>query len=109
MASETQKMAQKSPIFADKRGWHKSCKTGNRVDPTMTNETKKEQAALETLVIAQLAAIRKREAELQTRLQSNAGLEPVNVAAEVWQLQTSADRLSRMMDAMNFGGACAFA
>lgn len=68
------------------------------------------QTALETLVVAHLAAIRKREAELHTRLQSNSGLESDNVAAEVWRLQSSADRLSRMMDAMNFGvGDAAFA
>lgn len=57
----------------------------------------------ESLVIAHLASIKRREAELQTRLRSQS-LEPENVAAEVWQLQTSADRLSRMIDAMNFGG-----
>ncbi len=62
---------------------------------------------LETLVIAQLAAIRKRESELRTRMQSNSGIEPISVAEEVWQLQSSTDRLSRMMDAMNFGGAVA--
>lgn len=61
------------------------------------------QTALETLVIAQLAAIRRREADLHTRLQSKT-LEPANVAAEVWSLQSSTDRLSRLMDAMNFGG-----
>ena len=64
---------------------------------------------LETLVIAQLAAIWRREADLQTRLQSST-LEPENVAVEVRQLQTSADRLNRMIDAMTFGGntaACA--
>lgn len=61
------------------------------------------QTPLEALVVAHLAAIRKREAELHTRLQSNSGLESVSVADEVWQLQSSADRLSRMMDAMNFG------
>ena len=60
----------------------------------------KHQSALELLVIAQLSALRKREAELQARLQSGAVLEAVNVASEVWRLQTSADRLSRMMDAM---------
>jgi hypothetical protein len=76
--------------------------------PDPMNTTSKNNQALETLVLAQLASIRKREADLQTRLQSNAALEP-NVAAEVWQLQTSADRLSRMMDAMNFGGAQAAA
>ncbi len=69
----------------------------------MTSTSKNKHAALETLVIAQLAAIRRREADLQTRLNSTASIEPVNVAAEVWQLQTSADRLSRMMDAMNSG------
>lgn len=68
----------------------------------MTGTRKTNQTALETLVIAQLAAIRKRETELNNRLQVRAGIEPTNVAAEVWQLQTSADRLSRMMDAMNF-------
>jgi hypothetical protein len=59
------------------------------------------RTALEALVVAHLAAIRKQEADLQTRLQSTVGIEPVNVAAEVWRLQLSADRLSRMMDAMN--------
>lgn len=63
---------------------------------TRTND----QSALEMLVIAQLSALRKREAELQSRLQSGAGLEVGNVASEVWYLQNSADRLSRMMDAM---------
>ena len=65
------------------------------------------EAALETLVIAQLAAIRKRETELRDRLQSAAGIETVNVAAEVWQLQSSADRLNRMIDAMNLDGPLA--
>lgn len=68
----------------------------------MTSTTNSGQAALENLVIAHLADIRKREAELNERLRANCGLEPQRVAAEVWQLQTSADRLSRMMDAMNF-------
>jgi hypothetical protein len=66
----------------------------------MTAPHKNSQSALEMLVIAQLSALRKREAELQSRLQSGAGLEPGNVASEVWHLQNSADRLSRMMDAM---------
>lgn len=59
-----------------------------------------DQSVLEMLVVAQLSALRKREAELQSRLQSGTGLETGNVASEVWRLQTSADRLSRMMDAM---------
>jgi hypothetical protein len=62
--------------------------------------------ALETLVIAHLAAIKRHEAELQKRFRSQP-LEAQNVAAEVWQLQTSAERLSRMIDAMNFGGGTA--
>jgi hypothetical protein len=68
------------------------------------------QAALENLVIAHLAAIRKREAELNERLQANGAVEAQRAAADVWQLQSSADRLSRMMDAMNFSGnSAAFA
>jgi len=67
----------------------------------MITTRKNNQAALETLVVAQLAAIRRREAELQNRLRSRGGVEPGSVAAEVWQLQTSADRLGRMIDAMN--------
>jgi hypothetical protein len=66
----------------------------------MTATRNNDQSALEGLVIAQLSALRKREAELQSRLQSGAGLEALNVASEVWHLQSSADRLSRMMDAM---------
>jgi hypothetical protein len=58
------------------------------------------QSALETLVIAQLSALRKREEELQARLQSAAALEMRTVASELCYLQASADRLSRMMDAM---------
>ena len=75
-------------------------------DRMTTNSTNN---ALETLVIAHLASIKRREAELQKRLRSQS-LEPQNVAAEVWQLQSSADRLSRMIDAMNFdGNTAAFA
>jgi hypothetical protein len=69
----------------------------------MASTPNNHEAALETLVVAQLAAIRKQEAELQSRLEAHTGPEPLNVAAEIWQLQTSADRLNRMMDAMNFG------
>ncbi|MBV8897377.1 MAG: hypothetical protein JO051_12755 [Acidobacteriaceae bacterium] len=64
--------------------------------PTRNND----QSVLEMLVVAQLSALRKREAELQSRLTSGRGLETGNVASEVWRLRTSADRLSRMMDAM---------
>jgi hypothetical protein len=58
------------------------------------------RSALEMLVIAQLSVLRKRESELQSRLQSTAGPERTSVANEVWHLRTSADRLGRMMDAM---------
>jgi hypothetical protein len=63
---------------------------------TRTND----QSALETLVIAQLSALREREAELQAQLQSEALPETGTVASKLWYLQTSADRLNRMMDAM---------
>ena len=75
-------------------------------DP-ITSTSNSGQAALESLVIAHLTAIRKREAELHERLKADAHLEAAHVAAEVWQLQSSADRLSRMMDAMNFRENCA--
>ncbi len=72
--------------------------------------SEKAQTPLEALVVAQLAAIRKRESELHRSLQSAGEIEPRNVASEVLQLQSSADRLSRMMDAMNFSiGDAAFA
>jgi hypothetical protein len=67
----------------------------------------RKQAALETLVIAQLAALWKRESELRDRLQSTSNAEPLTIADEVWQLQNSADRLNRMIDAMTFGGGVA--
>jgi DNA gyrase/topoisomerase IV subunit A len=62
--------------------------------------TQIEQTPLETLVISQLAAIRKQEAALKMRLRSITSREVANMAAEVWKLQTSADRLNRMIDAM---------
>jgi hypothetical protein len=60
----------------------------------------RKQTPLETLVISQLAAIRRDEAALQTRLTSSAAA-PANVAAELSKLQISTDRLSRMIDAMS--------
>jgi hypothetical protein len=59
-----------------------------------------DESALEALVIAHLSALRKREAELKARLHSGPPLEIGAFASELWYLQTSADRLSRMMDAM---------
>ncbi len=66
-----------------------------------------EQTPLDTLVIAQIAEIRKRESALQDllgRLSPQAGEnEQVRFAEEMWHLQRCADRLNRMMDAM---GGC---
>jgi hypothetical protein len=67
--------------------------------------TPSKQTPLEMLVVAQLAAIRKREATLESHLHSNTPIEAPQLAAEVWQLQNSADRLSRMIDAMGLGAS----
>ena len=63
-----------------------------------------EQTPLDTLVISQIAEIRKREGALQERLgrlsvQAASG-DQVRFAEEMWHLQRCADRLNRMMDAM---------
>ncbi len=56
---------------------------------------------LETLVMAQLAAIRRHEAALQSRLSSSSRIGGAeNIATELSKLQISADRLNRMIDAM---------
>ena len=63
------------------------------------------QTPLDTLVISQIAEIRKRESALQERLgrlsspQAAQG-EQISFAEEMWRLQRCADRLNRMMDAM---------
>jgi hypothetical protein len=57
------------------------------------------QNPLDTLVISQLSALRQREAALRLRLLSATPSEPT-IANELWSLQASADRLSRMIDAM---------
>ncbi len=63
-----------------------------------------EQTPLETLVISQIAEIRKRESALQERLRllspQAANGEQVSFSQEMWHLQRCADRLNRMMDAM---------
>jgi hypothetical protein len=65
------------------------------------------QTPLDTLVISQIAEIRKREIALQERLgrlsPQTAENEQVSFAEEMWHLQRCADRLNRMMDAM---GGC---
>ena len=61
-----------------------------------------EQTPLDTLVISQIAEIRKRESALQERLGHLSGQgEQVNFVEEVRHLQQCADRLNRMMDAMS--------
>jgi hypothetical protein len=63
-----------------------------------------EQTPLDTLVISQIAEIRKRENALQERLGhlslETAHGEQVSFAEEMRHLQRCADRLNRMMDAM---------
>jgi hypothetical protein len=63
-----------------------------------------EKTPLETLVISQIEAIRKRESALQERLArlspQAADSDQINFAEELWHLQRSTDRLNRMMDAM---------
>lgn len=64
-----------------------------------------EQTPLETLVISQIAEIRRRESALQERLghlsRQTRNSEQVTFAEEMWHLQQCTDRLNRMMDAMN--------
>ncbi len=72
--------------------------------------TELRQTPLETLVIAQLAAIREQEASLQTRIDSGASLDTAaKMASEISKLRMSADRLNRMIDAMSLTGWCALA
>ena len=70
----------------------------------MPNPILMEQTPLETLVISQIAEIRKRESALQERLRrlspQAANGEQVSFSQEMWHLQLCADRLNRMMDAM---------
>ncbi len=65
------------------------------------------QAPLDMLVISQVAAIRKRETALQLRLQSGTAGEAANMAADIGELQRSADRLDRMIEAMSSARAWA--
>ena len=63
-----------------------------------------EQTPLETLVVSQIAEIRKRESALQQRLGRltlrTADSDQVSFAEEMWRLQQCTERLNRMMDAM---------
>jgi hypothetical protein len=58
------------------------------------------QTPLEALVSSQLRAIRKQATALHERLQMSISRDTTDVAWELWKLQTSADRLDRMIDAM---------
>ena len=65
-----------------------------------------EQNPLDTLVISQIAEIRKRESALQERWGHLSSPqipqdEQVSFAEEMWRLQRCADRLNRMINAMN--------
>jgi hypothetical protein len=70
----------------------------------MINSMLVEKTPLETLVLSQIAAIRRRESALQERLgrlsPQAADSDHISCAEEVWHLQLCADRLNRMMDAM---------
>ena len=61
-----------------------------------------QQTPLETLVVSQMAVIRRREKALQLRLTSGVAGETETVAADLWSLRQSADRLDRMIEAMSF-------
>lgn len=65
------------------------------------------QTPLDMLVISQLAAIRRAEAELAQQRVASPAMEASHFAAEVWKLQASADRLGRMIDAMNLSQTAA--
>ncbi len=67
------------------------------------------QTPLDMLVISQLAAIRRAEAALEQRRVASPAMEASHFAAEVWKLQASADRLGRMIDAMNLNQTAASA
>jgi hypothetical protein len=70
------------------------------LNPHMTSKQAR-KTPLELLVVSQLAALRRREAAVQSRLYSCVSPEATGiVAAEVSRLQISTDRLSRMIDAM---------
>jgi hypothetical protein len=64
------------------------------------SSAKKPQEPLEALVASQLGAIRKQEAALHRRLQSNGSREARNISTDLRKLQITADRLDRMVDAM---------
>jgi hypothetical protein len=69
--------------------------------PEYSNMTpvQKKQMPLDTLMVAQVASLRQREAALQSRLRPGSRVES-SIANELWSLQVSADRLNRMIDAM---------
>ena len=87
-------------MSADLEVWPTACSKASGVDDHMIARRTNDRSSLEALVIVQLSALRRREAELRARLQSGAPLETGTVATELWRLQASADRLSRMMDVM---------
>lgn len=64
-----------------------------------------EQTPLETLVVSQIAEIRKRESALQEHLgrllRQKTSSDQEDLAEEMWHLQKCTDRLNRMMDAMS--------
>jgi hypothetical protein len=59
------------------------------------------QTPLELLVVSQLAAIKKQELALKTRLTSVPSSENAVMASDISALQNRMDRLNRMIDAMS--------
>src|SRR5947209_490314 len=83
-----------------------TCRKACAIEELMSLPILVEQTPLDTLVISQIAEIRKREIALKQRLSclsstQTAQGEQVSFAEEMWHLQRCADRLNRMMDAMN--------
>lgn len=56
---------------------------------------------LETLVIAQIAALKQHEQAIQKQFQAGQTLQTTAVASALHSLQQRADRLNRMLDAMS--------
>ncbi len=79
-------------------GWQLACSSSRRLK-TMTSLQSK-QTPLEVLVFSQLAAIRRHEAALRTRISSGLPGASAGVAEELFKLQISTDRLNRLVNAM---------
>lgn len=66
---------------------------------TIVKHKTQQQGPLEILMMTQLTAIRQRESNLQQQFQANENAG--TVVAQLVELQQRAERLNRMIDAMN--------